>query len=268
MLREDVHVAVPTAFYEDETLYIEATMTHINHLAKNDIQSVLLCGSTGEQHSLTLHEKQLLLNAIQQESHLIDHMEILFGLSSIRQTEAVQLAKSLEQSSIAGILLGYPPYIRPTQREAIAYTEAILSATSKPVILYNNPARTGFDLSVETILSLSEHEQIIGIKEAGNLEKIPELMQQLTKPFFFYAGGEQNLYSKIELGFNRLSSISANVYPKEIKALFLQLTTLKPTPSADFEKLTNIVDELYAESLLVQIKKRLSMGPCRAPIGQ
>ncbi|WP_144560024.1 dihydrodipicolinate synthase family protein [Shouchella miscanthi] len=268
MLLEDVHVAVPTAFYEDETLHVDATMTHINYLANNGIQSVLLCGSTGEQHSLTIHEKQLLLNAIQKESHLRDHMEILFGLSSIRQTEAVQFAKLLDQSTIAGILLGYPPYIRPTQKEAIAYTEAILSATSKPVILYNNPGRTGFDLSIETILTLSEHEQVIGIKEAGNPEKIPELMQQLTKPFFFYAGGEQNLYSKVELGFNRLSSISANVYPKEIKALFIQLTTLKPISSTDLDKLDTIVDELYAESLLVNVKKRLSMGPCRAPIGQ
>lgn len=63
-LNEDYQVAVPTAFYEDETLNLKATLQHIGYLATQSIQSVLVGDSTGEQHSLTLLEKLQLLDAL------------------------------------------------------------------------------------------------------------------------------------------------------------------------------------------------------------
>ncbi|EIB6520136.1 dihydrodipicolinate synthase family protein [Enterococcus faecalis] len=92
ILTNNHHIAVPTAFHKNEELNIKATLEHIQHLNKLGIHSVLVCGSTGEQHSLSLNEKL----------ELIDHLsllkvgsdfELIFGVSSIRQVEAQQLAK-------------------------------------------------------------------------------------------------------------------------------------------------------------------------------
>src|SRR5690625_2073709 len=88
MLTEKIHIAVPTAFFEDESLNIQGTISHISNLYKQGVKSVLVSGTTGEQHSLNLQEKIELINALELEEELVSNMEIIFGVSSIRQKEA------------------------------------------------------------------------------------------------------------------------------------------------------------------------------------
>ncbi len=79
VLNEDFQVAVPTAFYEDETLNLKATLQHIDYLATQGVQSVLVGGSTGEQHSLTLLEKLQLLDALKKLNTRNDLGSIIYG---------------------------------------------------------------------------------------------------------------------------------------------------------------------------------------------
>jgi 4-hydroxy-tetrahydrodipicolinate synthase len=117
MLKEKIHIAVPTAFFEDESVNIQGTIDHIRDWYKQGVKSVLVSGSTGEQHSLSLKEKMEIINRLVSEEELIHNMEILFGVSSIRQKEAEELAKKIRTTKISGILLGYPPYVLPTQED-------------------------------------------------------------------------------------------------------------------------------------------------------
>src|SRR5690625_6848615 len=112
MLTEDIHIAVPTAFFEDEYLNVQRTISHISNLYKQGVESVLVSGTTGEQHSLNLQEKIELINALELEEELMSNMEIIFGVSSIRQREAEELAKKLRNTRVSGIMLGYPPYVK------------------------------------------------------------------------------------------------------------------------------------------------------------
>jgi len=79
MLTETIHIAVPTAFFEDEALNIQGTISHIKNLYEQGVKSVLVSGTTGEQHSLNLQEKIELLNGLELEEELITNMEIIFG---------------------------------------------------------------------------------------------------------------------------------------------------------------------------------------------
>ncbi|SEN98014.1 4-hydroxy-tetrahydrodipicolinate synthase [Mesobacillus persicus] len=71
MLNEAFHIAVPTAFFADETLNIQGTIDHIRDLYKQGVKSVLVSGSTGEQHSLNLKEKIELMNRLVLEEECI-----------------------------------------------------------------------------------------------------------------------------------------------------------------------------------------------------
>lgn len=94
-----------------------------------------MCGATGEQHSLSVKEKIVILNAIQENNALSPDLEIILGVSSIRQKGSIELAKYMNQcNKISGVLLGYSPYILPTQKEAIYYTKAIVKELNKPII--------------------------------------------------------------------------------------------------------------------------------------
>ncbi|WP_199880536.1 dihydrodipicolinate synthase family protein [Bacillus massiliglaciei] len=269
MLKEDFHVAVPTAFFEDESLNIQGTVQHIKNLYRQGVRSVLVCGSTGEQHSLTLNEKLEILQALEAEDELMTNMEIIFGLSSIRQKEAEELAKQIRSTNIAGVLLGFPPYVLPTQAEALVYAEKLIELTEKPTILYNNPLRTGFHLSIESMIQLSRLDFVIGLKEAGEKERVITLRREIPDdPFFFYAGGEMDLAAKIELGFTRLSSISGNVYPKEIKSWFHKLLMDQALTGSEEEEAARMIKQIFTGSPLVNLKMMIKgLGVCRSPLG-
>jgi 4-hydroxy-tetrahydrodipicolinate synthase len=272
-LVNDYHIAVPTAFYDNEDLNTDATLQHVMHLYNQGVKSVMVCGTTGEQHSLSLPEKLQLLESIDEASFLPDDLEILFGVASIRQKEALQLAGKVNASpKITGVLLGFPPYILPSQKEARLYVEAITKVIDKPIILYNNPRRTGFNLELDTFAELIKLPNIIGIKEAGDSGRIPELISAAEKKIYVYAGGEIDLDKKIVLGANRLSSMAGNLYPKEVEAYFLDLLHGR----VEDRKNTGIearIRSVFAESPIIYLKNEIikqthiDMGISRSPLG-
>lgn len=273
MLKENMHIAVPTSFNNDESLNTKNTINHIKKIHEKGVNSVLISGSTGEQHSLSLNEKIKIIDDLEKEDDLMENMEIIFGISSIRQKEAEELAKHLKNTRVSAIMLGYSPYIIPSQDEAITYTESIISIAEKPTILYNNPKRTGFDLSSKAILKLAENNLVIGVKDAGEKDKVEKIKNRITKKtFYFYAGGEINLKTKIENGYNRLSSIAGNIYPKEINRWFNNLLANKNLNSQEEQEIEYILNKIYSGNAILNIKNISNqtnepLGKCRRPIG-
>ncbi|UOQ48765.1 dihydrodipicolinate synthase family protein [Gracilibacillus caseinilyticus] len=273
MLKETFHIAVPTAFFDDESLNVQGTIEYINHLYKQGIKSVLVSGSTGEQHSLNLREKIELVKSLEVECDLMNNMEIIFGVSSIRQKEAEELAMAISNTKISGILLGYSPYVLPTQEEALVYTKTIINYSNKPTILYNNPKRTGFDLSVTSIAELSSIDLVVGLKEAGDKAKIRLLKKEINRNnFHYYAGGELELEEKVLQGFDRLSSIAGNISPLEIRNYFQKLLVKETISEQERANIEVIFQQVNQGSPIVNLKKVLNqngfkMGVCRKPIG-
>lgn len=272
-LVNEYHIAVPTAFYDNEDLNTEATLQHIRNLYDQGVKSVMVCGTTGEQHSLTLAEKLQLLKSIDAATFLPDDLEIIFGVASIRQKEALQLAEKVNASAkINGVLLGFSPYILPSQKEARLYVEAIAKVIEKPIILYNNPRRTGFNLELDTFAELIKVPNIIGIKDAGDSARIPELLSAAGKKIYVYSGGEIDLDKKIVLGANRLSSMAGNLYPTEVEAYFTDLfrgRADKIKNAGIEEKIHNV----FSDNPIIYIKNEITkhmqidMGIARSPLG-
>ena len=272
-LVNEYHIAVPTAFYDNEDLNTEATLQHIRNLYDQGVKSVMVCGTTGEQHSLTLAEKLQLLKSIDAATFLPDDLEIIFGVASIRQKEALQLAEKVNASAkINGVLLGFSPYILPSQKEARLYVEAIAKVIEKPIILYNNPRRTGFNLELDTFAELIKVPNIIGIKDAGDSARIPELLSAAGKKIYVYSGGEIDLDKKIVLGANRLSSMAGNLYPSEVEAYFTDLLRGRAdkTKNAGIEEK---IHNVFADNPIIYIKNEITkhtqidMGIARSPLG-
>lgn len=272
-LVNEYHIAVPTAFYDNEDLNTEATLQHIRNLYDQGVKSVMVCGTTGEQHSLTVAEKLQLLKSIDAATFLPDDLEIIFGVASIRQKEALQLAEKVNASAkINGVLLGFSPYILPSQKEARLYVEAIAKVIEKPIILYNNPRRTGFNPELDTFAELIRLPNIIGIKDAGDSARIPELISVADKKIYVYAGGEIDLDKKIALGANRLSSMAGNLYPSEVEAYFTDLLRGR----ADKIKNAGIEEKIhnvFSDNPIIYIKNEITkhtqidMGIARSPLG-
>lgn len=267
------HIAIPTAFKrETEEVDPVNTVKYLLYLRKLGVHSAMISGTTGEQHSMTADEKIALVNEVDRHPELADEFEVIFGVAGIREREAGRLARRVNESPvIKGALIGFPPYIQPTQAEGYAYAQHLTELCSdKDVIIYNNPEQTGFDISVESFVRLVAAEpNIIGIKETGDWTRVPEMLQRCSRPVFVYAGGEHQLAAKVRVGYMRISSIGGNLFPVEMQEWFEQLLTDPTLPFPHQEA----VDEIDKHSFYSYLKDQISaatgidMGVGRAPIG-
>ncbi|MEK5030135.1 dihydrodipicolinate synthase family protein [Paenibacillus sp. FSL R7-0302] len=261
-----LNVAIPTPFHSDEGLNVEGFEAIVAYQKQNGIESLLISGSTGEQHSLSIGERLEIIEYFNQQR--FQGIELVFGASAIRTRDAVTLVQALETSVIDAIMIGFPPYIRPTQQQAVAYVEELLSHTSKPVALYNNPGRTGFDLAPESLYTLiRRHPNIVGYKETGDLQR--HVGVEYPEGFILFAAGDMRLVENFAAGpCNGLSSVAGNLYPLEIKSAVERLLRKEQVEAGPLE---DIVAQVFSGHALVNIKQHynrlgIPAGVCRAPI--
>ncbi|WP_141501606.1 dihydrodipicolinate synthase family protein [Paenibacillus luteus] len=264
---KNFHIAIPTPFQENESLYLEGFEPIVHSLSEKQIDALLVSGSTGEQHSMSIEERLEIIDYFNQKQFL--GVEFIFGVASVRTRDAVKLIQALENSVFDIVMIGFPPYIKPTQQEAILYVDELLKHTTKDIILYNNPSRTGFDLSPEALHDLlNRHNNILGFKEAGDVHRHKDTI--FPNSFVRFAAGDLNLVSNISIdGCNGLSSMVGNVFPQQIKQTFDALLENRPVNT---EELDQMVATVTNGQTLVNIKKyynQLGMGTggCRSPLG-
>ncbi|MGO4372206.1 dihydrodipicolinate synthase family protein [Paenibacillus sp. MCAF20] len=129
-------VAMITPFDEDERIDENGVVGMLEYYEANHVPALLLSGSTGEQHSLSVEERIHLYRTVKGAAR--SNLPLYAGVAAVRTRDAVKLAVEAEQAGIDAIMLGFPPYVRPNQREAALYVESVCSATSLPIMLYNN----------------------------------------------------------------------------------------------------------------------------------
>src|SRR3972149_4047469 len=102
---------------------------------------------------------------------------VVAGPGNYCTAESIELTKEAERMGVDVALLVVPYYNKPTQEGLYQHFKAIASNTSLPCILYNVPGRTGSNLAAETVIKLSQVDNIVGIKEAsGNFDQIGRII--------------------------------------------------------------------------------------------
>ncbi|OKL35300.1 dihydrodipicolinate synthase family protein [Domibacillus mangrovi] len=263
---KNFNVAIPTPFHDDESLYLEGFNPIVHYLTDNGIDSLLVSATTGEQNSMSIEERIQIIDYFNQQK--FENVELMFGVSATRTKDAITLIKKLEESVFDSILIQFPPYIQPTQQQAISYINELLQHTTKNVVLYNNPFRTGFELSAESLNTLisQKHPNLAGIKEESDAKRHHNT--NFPEDFIMFAGGDVDLTEKIMNGCNGLSSMVGNVYPQEIKQVFNDLLMHKPV---DLWEINHLINEVTNGQAIVNIKNHynslgINAGTCRSPI--
>lgn len=261
-----LNIAVPTPFHEDERLHLEGFAPIVHHLAGQGIESLLICGSTGEQHALTIDERIEIIQYF--NSRRFSGVELICGISSVRTRDALRLIQAVEGSVFDAVMIGFPPYVLPTQQQAVHYVDELLRHTTKQVMLYNNPPRTGFDLSAESFRQLVlRHPNIAGFKEVGDMERHKDT--PLPDSFIMFTAGDRDFPAKINHGFNGLSSIAGNMHPQEIKEALQALLEGSPV---DHKQINTLIAEALQGQGVVRVKQFYQQlgfisAVCRSPIG-
>jgi len=207
-------VAMITPFSEQGAVDESSVRQMVNYYTHNQVPALLVSGSTGEQHSLTVEERIFLYQTVKDAAP--DNMPLYAGVAAVRTRDAIRLAREAEQTGLSAIMLGFPPYVRPNQREAAIYIQAVCSVTSLPLMLYNNPLRTGFNLETETLFCIvKEFPQIVALKEAGNPDRIKQIKEELGTDFQVLSGSDLTIADYFAKGYDGLTSIAGNLFPLE-----------------------------------------------------
>lgn len=171
---------------------------------------LVIMGTTGEAATISMAEQHQVIAQVCEQ--VAGRIPVIVGNGAMATADAVQKTQFFADLPIAGYLTVTPFYNKPTQRGMIAHFTAVAKATSKPILLYNVPGRTGVDLLPSTVATLAALPNIVGIKDAtGSLTRLAELQAVCPANFALLSGDDATSADFLLCGGHGVISVTANV---------------------------------------------------------
>lgn len=231
-------VAIVTPFKDkkiDEQTFIKLIQMHKNAATSG----ILVCGSTGEGNLLSQDERNritaLAKGEIQSSISLIvgcGHPSVEGVVDSILQAQTI---------GVDAVLVVAPYYVKPTQNGLMQFYKAVHDQTNIPILLYNNPARTCVDISVDTIVDLSKLPRIIGLKDSNpDATRFSYLKNKVKDNFCLLSGEDRITPSHLLHGAIGSISVIANAIPQ------LCAEQIKQWNNKDFKAFEGLTDKILS----------------------
>lgn len=232
---------------------------------------VVISGTTGESPNLSFDEKLQLFAEI--KSGIAESGTLVAGTGNYNTRESQWLTKEAEKIGVDGCLLVVPYYNRPTQQGLFEHFKAIAEVTTLPCILYNVPSRTGTNLSANTVIKLSQIDNIVGMKEAsGNLSQVAEIIEGSKDGFLVYSGNDGDTLPILALGGYGVISVASHLVGIQIKEMIEKALSGKIDEAASVHRhLLPLLDALFIVPNPVPVKYALNhlgfpVGKPRLPL--
>ena len=190
----------------------------INWQIEAGINALVICGTTGESSTLTDQEHRDVLEFALKVAN--GRVPMIAGTGSNDTSYAIELTHFACQIGYDAMLVVTPYYNKTTQKGLIAMFTAIADASTKPVILYNVPSRTGVNIEPATYAALAHHPNIAAIKEAnGNISKLVETVALCGDKLDIYSGNDDQIVPILACGGKGVISVLSGVIPTETVAM-------------------------------------------------
>ena len=214
ILFKGVGSAVPTPF-DENGVNISEFRKFLQFQIDNNVDALIVCGTTGESSTMTRDEKIIAINCALEVAN--EKIPVIVGTGSNNTREAIEMSEIAERLGANGILVVTPYYNKTTQRGLIAHYKDIAESVSLPIILYNVPSRTGVNIEPQTCLELSKIDNIVAIKEAsGDLSQIAQTINLCRDNLKVYSGNDDQIIPILSLGGIGVISVLSNLYPKYV----------------------------------------------------
>ena len=204
--------AIATPFNENGIDYNEFNKL-LEFQISNGVESIIVCGTTGESSTLSLQEKKDLIKFCSKKVN--NRLPVIAGTGGNNTNDVIALSKYAEEVGIDALLIVTPYYNKTTQDGLIRHYYEISKSVSIPIILYNVPSRTGLNIEPTTCLELSKIRNIVAIKEAsGNISQVAEISELCRDNLYIYSGNDDQILPILSLGGLGVISVLSNVAPK------------------------------------------------------
>lgn len=227
----------------------------VDYVIEGGVHGILAYGSNGEFYAVEENELERGLKIMIDEVR--DRVPVYMGIGAITTNKAVRIAKMAEEIGADGISILQPMFIKPTEEELFEHFVTVAKAVpNTPVLLYNNPARTGYNISVDLVLKLKHTcKNVVGIKDSsGDMTMTAELIRCTRGTDFKVLGGKDTLiYSALAHGASGCVATTANMFPELVSSIYNKYME------------GDVAGSLEAQYILSPI--RLAMDKASFPVG-
>lgn len=263
-------VAIVTPFKDGE-LDKAKLKEMIEFQIENGTKVIVPCGTTGESPTLSHEEHDRVIDITVETVN--GRVPVIAGTGSNSTAEALRLTKHAKEAGADRALVITPYYNRPTQKGLYEHYMKLADSVDIPMIVYNVPSRTGTDILPETLAKLSEHPNIVGLKEAtGQVKRASQAVNMCGEDFVVLSGDDVNTLPIMAVGGKGVISVAANVAPAQVAKmcdLFLE-GDLAGALKLHHELLSLFID-LFLETNPIPVKTALKLmgmlnGEMRLPL--
>ena len=263
-------VAIVTPFYENGGINFDELKQLIEFQIAEGIDSIVICGSTGEAATMTEEEH---IAAIKFAVDTVaGRVPVIAGTGSNDTAFGVELTKKAYELGADAALLVTPYYNKCTQEGLFRHYAKIAEAVPElPIILYNVPSRTNVNISPELLKRLSVYENIIGVKEC-NFGQVPEIYSLCGDRYALYSGEDGLAVPMVSLGAKGVISVVANILPREMSQMIHSYIDGDIQKARDMQiSMIPLVKALFCEVNPIPVKEAMNIlgwnaGPCRLPL--
>lgn len=266
--------AVITPITADGKFNEKAMRKLVNYLIDGGIHGLFVVGTTGEFYGLDPAEKREIFQVVMDETK--GRVPVYGGTNGITTRESIALTRIAEDCKLDAVSVLTPMFISPSQEQLITHYQAIAASTSLPVLLYNNPPKTGVNLTAATVAKLAETPNIVSIKDSsGDLTLTAEYIRltQDCEDFNVLVGRDTLIYGALCYGAAGSIASCGNVAPRLCADIYDKFIAgdLKGALNAQFT-LAPLRIAFTIGTFPAVIKESLEMlgieaGPCMAPVG-
>ncbi|MDP3880058.1 MAG: 4-hydroxy-tetrahydrodipicolinate synthase [Dehalococcoidales bacterium] len=250
--------AMVTPFDEEGAVDYKQAKKLALALLDSGSEGLVVVGTTGESPTLVREEELRLFREI--KAAVGERGTVIAGTGSNSTAEAMEATKEAERIGVDACLLVVPYYNKPTQEGLYQHFKTIAQSTSLRCILYNVPSRTITNLSAETVVRLSQIDNIIGVKEASaNIEQITQIINNTRDDFIVWSGNDGDTLPILAVGGYGIISVASHLVGKQIKEMvdsFLNGNSAKA--AAIHRHLTPLINALFVVSNPIPVKYALN----------
>lgn len=256
---EGCGTALVTPFTEDYKVDYDAYAASVDRQVKAGVHFLVPLATTGETPTLNAEEKKKLLRITREH---VGDLPLLAGCGTNSLDGTLANMELLEDCGADAWLVVVPYYNKPTQEGQYRYFKAVAENSTKPIVIYNVPGRTGANMEAGTVIRLAEDcPKIVGIKEAsGRYDQVSEIIRRAPGSFSVLSGDDDMTLAFMATGGQGVISVASNVAPAEVSAMCSAMLEgdLK-TARGLHHRLFPLFKGCFAESNPVPVKAAMSL---------
>ena len=252
-------VALVTPMFPGGSLDYASLQDLIEWQIKDGISGIVSVGTTGESATVNVKEHLEIIDKTIEYTN--GRVPVIAGTGANSTQEAIELTQTASSLGADYALIVTPYYNKPNQDGLLKHYLKIANEVDIPQILYNVPSRTACDLQPETVLRLSDHPNIIGIKEAVDDEQRMDELLTISKKlkdkknFSILSGDDPTFNSFMSKGADGVISVAANIIPEIISEICTFNLNKEFNKAIELnQKYSNLYDLLFVESNPIPVK--------------